>query len=267
MICFPNAKINLGLNIVSKRDDGFHNLETVFYPIKVTDALEIVEAPELQFTSSGINIPGSETDNLCIKTYKSLAEKFKLPPVHIHLHKNIPIGAGLGGGSSDAAFTAKLLNDKFQLGLTEEALEEVVRLLGSDCAFFIKNKPCYAFGKGDQFENIELNLSGKFLLLVYPNIHISTKEAYDGVSASMPEISVREIIKKDLSEWKSLLKNDFEVSILPKYPALNRLKEELYKLGAVYASMSGSGSAFFGIYDEEVSYHSLQGYESWMVRL
>jgi 4-diphosphocytidyl-2-C-methyl-D-erythritol kinase len=242
----------LGLNILSKRADGYHNLDTSFLPVQWLDILEIVPSDKVEFTSSGIVIPGNPEQNLCLKAYHLLKKNFNLPPVHIHLHKILPIGAGLGGGSSDAAFTIKNLNTQFELNMNEEQMIEYARALGSDCAFFVKNKPVCAKEKGDIFEDIELNLSGKTIFLIYPNLHISTVEAYLGVKPKEVEISIKEILKKPISQWKSLLKNDFEDSIFPKYPILNHLKEELYNQGAVYASMSGSGSTIFGIFDKDI---------------
>lgn len=251
MVSFPNAKINLGLDITEKRSDGFHNIESCFYPVQWTDALEIVPSEKLLFSSSGIPIPGEVNSNLCLKVYEVLKKKFDLPPVHIHLLKNIPIGAGMGGGSADAAFTIRILNEKFKLGLSIEEMEESVRPLGSDCAFFVNNQPVFAYEKGDRFKKINLSLKGYFITVVYPELHISTKEAYSGVIPQKPEISIESIIEKDIKEWKALLKNDFETSLFPKYPILKEIKEKLYKNGAVYASMTGSGSAVYGIFKEQ----------------
>src|SRR5688572_14534594 len=178
MIAFPNAKLNIGLNVTERRPDSFHNLESVFYPVQWCDALEILPAKETKFTSSGIEIPGTIESNLCLKAYQLLKTDFELPPVKIHLHKNIPIGAGLGGGSSDAAFTLKLLNQLFELNIAEDKLEDYARKLGSDCAFFIRNKPVFAHEKGDVFEPIKLDLTGYNCVVVYPNLHITTAEAY-----------------------------------------------------------------------------------------
>jgi 4-diphosphocytidyl-2-C-methyl-D-erythritol kinase len=168
MIAFPNAKINLGLHVVARRPDGFHNIESCFYPVGWTDVLEIIESEVLQFTSSGLLIPGEAAHNLCLKVYAALKKDFDLPPVHLHLHKVIPIGAGLGGGSSDAAFAVKLLNDKFELGLTPERMEDYVRPLGSDCAFFIRNTPLYCYDKGDRFAGIGVDLQGYSIVLGQP---------------------------------------------------------------------------------------------------
>jgi 4-diphosphocytidyl-2-C-methyl-D-erythritol kinase len=194
MIVFPNAKINIGLNIIARRPDGYHDLETVFYPVKINDVLEVVEADKLSFESSGLDIPGRLEDNLCIKGYHLLKKDHDLPPVKIHLHKNIPIGAGLGGGSADAAFFIKLMNDKFGLGLSLERMEDYARVLGADCAFFIQSKPVFAFEKGDELEPINLDLSAYKIVLVMPDEHVSTAEAYRGVK---PAASFRIFIRPD----------------------------------------------------------------------
>lgn len=252
MVSFPNAKINIGLNIIEKRPDGFHNIESVFYPIQSQDVLEILPAKSTNFKSFGIEIPGTKEGNLCMKAYDLLRADFDIQPIEIHLLKAIPIGAGLGGGSADGAFTLKLLNDTNKLGLTNNQLEKYAKKLGSDCAFFIENSPKYCFGKGDEFEKIELDLSGKYLVIVNPNIHISTAEAYAGILPKKPEINIRNTIKKPIQEWKDFLVNDFEISLFPKYSALEKIKQNLYKLGAVYASMTGSGSTLYGLFDKEI---------------
>ncbi|MGB4400116.1 MAG: 4-(cytidine 5'-diphospho)-2-C-methyl-D-erythritol kinase, partial [Daejeonella sp.] len=201
MLVFPNAKINVGLNIVAKRADGYHNLETVFYPVMIKDVLEIIEARELTFTSSGLNIPGKMDGNICIKAYRLLSQDFKLPPVHIHLHKNIPIGAGLGGGSSDASFFLKLMDEKFNLKLSEGQMEKYASLLGADCAFFIRNRPVFAFEKGDHFEEIELDLSQYFIVLAMPDIHVSTSDAFQDIVPERSDKNLKELIRLDINEW------------------------------------------------------------------
>lgn len=275
MICFPNAKINLGLNIVSKRSDGYHNLETIFYPIGLKDALEIVPsetAPSMQselteprpepvkvqpepvegrFFQTGIEIQGNVNDNLVIKALKLISQEKEIPPIDIHLLKKIPFGAGLGGGSSDAAFMLKLLNDTFSLGYSISELEQKAATLGADCAFFIKNKPAFAFGIGDKLEEIELDLSDYYFVLVKPDVFVPTKDAYSMIHPQQPEISLKEIVQKPLSEWKELMKNDFETPIFKKYSEISTIKEQLYDLGAVYASMSGSGSSVFGFFESK----------------
>ena len=254
MICFPNAKINLGLNIVSKRPDGYHNLETVFYPIGLKDALEIVpsESDELyRFFQTGIEIQGNADDNLVIKALKLISEEKEIPPIDIHLLKKIPFGAGLGGGSSDAAFMLKLLNETFSLGYSVSELEHKAAKIGADCAFFVRNKPAFATGIGNELTAIELDLSEYFFVLVKPDVFVPTKDAYAMVTPMQPEISLKEIVKKPVSEWKEWMKNDFEPSVFKKYPEICRIKEELYELGAVYASMSGSGSSVYGFFESK----------------
>ena len=266
MICFPNAKINVGLNILERRRDNFHNLESVFYPVDWTDVLEIVRSDSFRFTLTGIKVEGNPEENLCAKVYKSLREKYKLSPVHIHLHKNIPVGAGLGGGSSDAAFTLKLLNQLFQLNLSVQEMQHIIRPFGSDCAFFIENKTVFAFEKGDQFEEVSIDLRGKFLIMIYPDLHISTREAYDGIIPKQPGIRIKGCVKSEFSLWKDMLGNDFETGIFLKYPLLAQLKERLYKMGAVYASMSGSGSTLYGIFEKEMELPNSfpENYRTWM---
>ena len=252
MVTFPNAKINIGLSITEKRPDGFHNLESCFYPVGWCDVLEILPASTLSFKSTGISIPGNLETNLCLKAYHLVKQDFNIPPVMIHLHKVIPIGAGLGGGSADCAFTIKTLNYLFELHLTMKQMENYARKLGSDCAFFIQNTPKYCIGKGDEFSEITLDLSGKYIVLVNPNIHISTAEAYSGVKPMKSEIDLREILQKPLNQWVNVVKNSFENHILPKYPTISNIKNQLYKYGADYASMTGSGSTVFGIFEQEI---------------
>ncbi|NQX97624.1 MAG: 4-(cytidine 5'-diphospho)-2-C-methyl-D-erythritol kinase [Flavobacteriales bacterium] len=252
MIVFPNAKINIGLNIVEKREDGFHNIESVFYPVMdLFDVLEVVENEQLEFTSSGIEIPGSKVSNLCVKAFQLIATDYNIPFVKIHLHKVIPIGAGLGGGSADAAFMLKVLNDLFELNLTIEQLIDYARKLGSDCAFFIKNKPVYAFNKGDKFENIALNLSNYELKIEYPNIHIGTTEAYRGIVPQKSTKNLKILIQEPVINWKDSIKNDFEDSVFPVHTKIKEFKLQMYIDGAIFASMTGSGSAVFGIFEKK----------------
>ncbi|MEQ8629435.1 4-(cytidine 5'-diphospho)-2-C-methyl-D-erythritol kinase [Ekhidna sp.] len=253
MITFPNAKINLGLNIVSKREDGYHNIESCFYPIPWHDSLEVIEAASFAFYSYGLDIPGDTSSNLCVKAYELLKADFDIPPIEIHLLKNIPMGAGLGGGSADGAFTLKMLNDIFSLNLTNPQLENYALQLGSDCPFFIKNQPAIATGRGEQLEPIDLNLSGYYLAIHNPGIHISTKEAYAGVNPGQPDTPVSEFIKKPIEMWKDTLHNNFEASIFPNHPEIEKLKNEMYDEGAIYASMTGSGSTVFGVFEDRVS--------------
>lgn len=255
MITFPNAKINLGLNIVEKRPDGYHNLETLFYPVPIEDALEVnvLNAGDAKFRlhQAGLQIEGEAENNLVVKAYKLLDEKFNLPPVDIHLFKHIPSGAGLGGGSSDAAYMLKLLNDKFGLQLSQEVLEEYAACLGADCAFFIRNAPTYAEGIGNIFSPISLSLEGYKIIVVKPDIFVSTREAFAQIKPHRPEVPLKEIVKRPVEEWKEHMQNDFEESVFPQFPAISEIKEELYREGAVYAAMSGSGSSVFGLFGPE----------------
>lgn len=259
MLLFPNCKINLGLRIVSKRPDGFHNLETVFYPIPFTDALEVIQSgtaqPEISYSSSGNKIDGNEEDNLCIKAYRLLKKDFPdLPALKLHLHKAIPTGAGLGGGSSDAAFMLKLLNEKFQLNLSTNQLINYSLQLGSDCPFFILNKSCFATGRGELMEEINLDLSAYKIVLVNPGIHVPTGWAFSQIIPAAPAKSAKEIIRQPVNTWKNELVNDFEKPVFEKYPEIKSIKEELYQQGAVYAGMSGSGSTVFGIFQNGIKF-------------
>jgi 4-diphosphocytidyl-2-C-methyl-D-erythritol kinase len=249
MILFPNAKINIGLNVTSRRSDGYHNLETIFYPLKVYDVLEAIEAETFSFASSGLDIPGTTDDNLCFRGYYLLKKDFDLPPVNIHLHKHIPIGAGLGGGSADAAFFIRLMNQKFGLGLDAAVMTDYARQLGVDCAFFIENKPVFAFEKGDHFERLSLDLSSYKIVLVMPPVQVSTSEAYRGVKPGTPLYPLKEVIQFPVYEWKHYIKNDFEDSIFKNHALIRGVKAALYEAGALYASMSGSGSSVFGIFE------------------
>lgn len=257
MITFPNAKINIGLNIIEKRDDGFHNIQSCFYPVALCDALEVVENTEVgaerfTFSSSGIEIPGDATDNLCYFAYHLVSQDYPVPAVKVHLHKNIPIGAGLGGGSSDAAFFIKLLNDKFELGISWGEMHHYARQLGSDCSFFVSNKPSFAEGRGDQYESMKLDLSNYYVVLVYPNIHVNTSKAYSGVKPKTPSRSLEnDILNLPIEQWKEFVQNDFEASIFPQFPEIKNIKEKLYSKGAIYSAMSGSGSTVFGIFDKK----------------
>ncbi|MFZ9386714.1 MAG: 4-(cytidine 5'-diphospho)-2-C-methyl-D-erythritol kinase [Chitinophagaceae bacterium] len=260
MLVFPNAKINLGLRIHRKRDDGYHDLETVFIPIALTDALEIIrsgqneKSPYLPFTLSGLELPDNPESNLCIRAYSILKRDFPdLPQVRMHLHKVIPSGAGLGGGSADAAFTLLLLNRMFALNLDNETLIRYAKELGSDCPFFIINKPCYATGRGEQLEELDLDLSPYRILIVNPGIHINTGIAFSHIQPVIPNLSLKEIIKNPIERWKEDLQNDFEKVIFPKHPEIGGIKELLYRSGAVFASMSGSGSTMYGIFPKDMN--------------
>lgn len=267
MLVFPNAKFNLGLNIIKKRQDGYHELETCFYPVPWQEALEIVESEKTTITVTGIEVP-DDSDNIVLKAYQLLKSDYDLPPVHIHLHKVIPIGAGLGGGSADAAFALKLLNHLFSLEIYDNQLKKYAISLGADCAFFIKNKPMLAGGIGEELTEVEISLEGKFILMVYPDIHISTKQAYSNVIPKKPKKCIRQIlVEKNISEWKHFLKNDFEEAIFGEYPILMELKQQLYKSGAIYASMSGSGSCMYGIFQENPQITFPEHFKTWSGKL
>ncbi|MBB3186456.1 4-(cytidine 5'-diphospho)-2-C-methyl-D-erythritol kinase [Microbacter margulisiae] len=248
MLCFPNAKINIGLNIVEKRTDGFHNIETVFYPISLCDALEIIPANKTSLTISGIELSDQAHDNLVIKAFNMVKVDFDLPELSIFLHKNIPLGAGLGGGSSDAAAMIRLLNKTFALGLGDDQMENYAAKLGSDCAFFIRNVPAYATQRGEILAPVELDLAAYLFVVIKPPVHISTREAYGSIIPKKQNVSVNELIKHPIETWKNTIVNDFESVMFSKYPKLNDIKTMLYNKGALYAAMSGSGSAIFGIF-------------------
>ncbi|MBO4530952.1 MAG: 4-(cytidine 5'-diphospho)-2-C-methyl-D-erythritol kinase [Paludibacteraceae bacterium] len=252
MISFPNAKINIGLNITEKRPDNYHNLESFFYPIPIKDILEIVESSnqETRLHLSGISIDGNSEDNLIMKAYRLLAADYSIPAVDIYLEKKIPFGAGLGGGSSDAAFTLKMLNEMFSLQLSTEALENYASKLGADCPFFIQNKPVFATGIGNIFTQIDFSLNQVFMVLVKPDVHISTKEAYSLIKPQKTTIPVCERIKQPMETWKDTIVNDFEYSVFPQHPSVKAIKDKLYENGAIYASMSGSGSSVYGFFSQ-----------------
>ena len=261
MIVIPCAKINLGLNIVSKREDGYHNLETVFYPIPLYDALEIKYMDE-KFPSqvacdlkvTGNAVECDEQNNLVVKAYNLLAEDYKLPRVHAHLYKHIPSQAGLGGGSSDAAFMIRLLDERFRLNIGNPEMEKYAARLGADCAFFIEAEPAYAEGIGDELMPVDGpkgNLNGYYLAIVKPDIAVSTKEAYAAITPTATSKNCREIVRQPIETWKEELVNDFEAPIFKLHPELAEIKEKLYQQGAKYAAMSGSGSALFGIFETE----------------
>lgn len=264
MIAFPPCKINLGLHVVAKRSDGYHDLETCFFPIPWNDILEIIPAATTSFTTSGNTIPGNDSDNLCLKAYRLLPS---LPPVHIHLHKVIPTGAGLGGGSSDAAHTLRLLNTLFELNLSTTALMDYASKLGSDCAFFIQDNPMIGRGRGEILTPHQVQLKSKYVLLVKPDIHVSTAAAYAHVKPAPPKHALEQVLQKPISQWKDLLSNDFEPSVFNQYPAIGMIKEQLYAAGAIYASMSGSGATVFGIFDHRINTDAFAQHAVWMDRV
>ncbi len=253
MILFPHAKINIGLYVTEKRTDGFHNLTSCFYPVPWSDILEISPSESFGFSTTGLAIAGGLENNLCYRAYQMLQKAFNIAPVHIHLHKVIPMGAGLGGGSADAAFTLIGLRDMFQLPLSQTDLIPFAQQLGSDCAFFLNSKAQIGTEKGDVLQPIDLSLRGKFLVMVYPNFGISTQEAYAGIKPQKAPKNWIQQLSKPLETWKETISNDFENSLFPTYPKLTEIKNELYAMGAQYAAMSGSGSTIFGLFDQEVS--------------
>jgi len=251
MVSFPPCKINLGLYVLGKRSDGYHNLETCFFPVPWTDILEVIPAKNFAFSSSGNNIPGSPEQNLCVRAYHLLAKDFSIDAVQIHLHKIIPMGAGLGGGSSDAAYVIRMLNGIFNLSLSQEKMMQLAASIGSDTAFFIQDAPMIGTGRGEMLSPAKVDLAEKFLVLVNPDIHVSTSEAYAHVVPAIPEHSLSEVLGLPIAAWRNRLKNDFENSVFKKYPRIAELKDKLYSLGATYASMSGSGATVFGIFEKE----------------
>lgn len=255
MIKFPSAKINIGLSIVEKRGDGYHNIESIFYPVPVNEVLEISlkeNNAKTTFTNSGITVDSPVENNLCIKAFRLMQDDFNLPNLHIHLHKVIPFGAGLGGGSSDAAYTIKAVNDFFKLQLSIARMKEMAAKIGSDCSFFIENVPSLVKGRGEILKPIDLDLKGLYLVLVKPDIHISTAMAYAGITPKKSEFNLEKISSLPIDKWNGCITNDFEQHIFIKFPLLQEIKEKIYKLGALYASMSGSGSTIYGLFKEEV---------------
>lgn len=260
MITFPVAKINLGLNVVERRPDGYHNLETVFYPIPISDALEVTlmnpkfPSPfDCDLKVTNISIEGDEQRNLVVRAYQLLKQKFpELPRVHAHLHKSIPTQAGMGGGSSDCAYMIRLLNEQFQLGLTTQQMQQQAAQLGADCAFFILSQPAYAEGVGERLEPVNLDLSHYWIAVVRPDIPVPTKEAFSLIHPQQPLKNCRDVIMQPIETWREDLVNDFEKSVFPIHPEIGAIKERLYELGAIYAAMSGSGSAVFGLFSERI---------------
>ena len=262
MLSFPNCKINLGLRILHKRNDGYHELQTIFYPVNhTTDALEIIRNPDsdttedIVFTSTGLHIAGTPEQNLCIKAYRLLKKDFPdLPKIQMHLHKVIPMGAGLGGGSSDGAHALLLLNEKFNLGLSQHQLIAYALELGSDCPFFIINKPCYATGRGEHLSPLEFSLEEYKIVIVHPGIHVSTASAFKALNRNesyTPDgVDLKTIIQKPIREWKDELINDFQIPVINEHPEIEKIIDTLYQQNALYASLSGSGSAVYGIFEK-----------------
>ena len=270
MVCFPNAKINIGLHVTAKRLDGFRDIETIFFPIQLSDVLEFIptKSDETSIKISGVELNIANKDNICYKAYQLLSEEYSMPKIEILLHKIIPSGAGLGGGSADAAFLLKELNGFFQLNISVQKLEELAVKLGSDCPFFINNQPVFAYGRGEKFQEIHLDLSDYYIYLVKPDVFVSTADAYAGVKPTKPGHSLKELINKPLEEWKDFIFNDFETSIFKKHHLLNEIKNALYRQGAVYSAMSGSGSSIYGIFrDEPEENFDFNNHFTWVSKL
>ncbi len=256
MVVFPHCKINIGLQVLDKRPDGYHNIQTLFYPLAFHDVLEIIEAPSgnyhFSFTSSGLPITVPPAKNICVKAYEAFKTKcINLPEIHMQLHKAIPMGAGLGGGSADAAFVLKLLNKKFSAGIADDEISALAATLGSDCVFFTQNLPCFAEGRGEILSPLSLDLSAFKILLVYPAIHINTAMAFKEIKPNKNPVDLKAGMNLPVTEWKNMISNDFEKTIFPIYPILAEIKNNLYNSGAIYASMSGSGSTLYGIFGKE----------------
>ncbi|MCS7005632.1 MAG: 4-(cytidine 5'-diphospho)-2-C-methyl-D-erythritol kinase [Cytophagales bacterium] len=269
MISFPNAKINLGLHILHKRPDNYHEIDSFFVPVPWCDILEITPSQRFEWTNTGLAIDAKPEENLCVKAYLLIKEKYQLPPVRIHLHKVIPMGAGLGGGSSDGAFAIKMLNELFSLQMTLKEQQQFATYLGSDCSFFIENKPAFVSGKGEILEVHPQNpLQNLWIVLIYPQFSVNTRQAYQHIVPQIPLKSCRDIIKHlSISTWKDFLKNDFEASVFKKYPTLASIKTELYEKGAIYASMTGSGSSIYGIFHQKIDISSFSQYLVWQGKI
>jgi 4-diphosphocytidyl-2-C-methyl-D-erythritol kinase len=252
MIAFPPCKINLGLRVVRKRQDGYHDIETCFYPVPWCDVVEVIKSDSFMFSSSGLTISGSDSENLCIKAYELLKKDFGIGPINIHLHKVIPMGAGLGGGSSDAACTLSLLTNVYELNLSDDKLHQYAALLGSDCAYFLQHQPMLGSGRGEVLKPVDIQLKNKHMVIVKPEVHVSTADAYAGITPQVPKVSLENVLQLPIDQWKNTLVNDFEETVFKKYPIIKELKEALYGMGAVYACMSGSGASVYGIFDEKV---------------
>jgi 4-diphosphocytidyl-2-C-methyl-D-erythritol kinase len=268
MVVFPNCKINLGLHVIRKREDGYHDLETIFFPLPVSDVLEFIPSGKYSFQSSGLPVAGPADQNLVTKAYRLMKDEFPdLPELSIYLHKVIPMRAGLGGGSADGSFTLTALNKYFQLGLSTENLVALSLQLGSDCPFFIINQPCYARGRGEILEPLTLKLSGYHVMLVYPGVDVSTAEAFEGIVPRQSSHFLPEKIKEPIEHWKEWLVNDFEKTVIPRFPVIGEIKEKLYTSGALYVSMTGSGSSCFGIFKSPPALHFPDHYSVFSVQL
>ncbi len=253
MIVYPNCKINLGLNVLSRRADGYHNIESIFYPVPWHDMLEIIPSDDCHFNFNGLNVNCAREENLCFRAYNLIKRQVNIPDIDLFLYKQIPFGAGLGGGSADATFTLKALNELFSLNLGDDKIAEMASSLGSDCAFFVQNSPCYVTGTGTTLCPLNLSLKGFYLVIVKPDVFVSTKEAYKMIIPRHPVVSLPDLIKAPVTEWKNTIINDFEEPVFSKYPLIRQIREKLYESGAVYASMSGSGSAVYGLFEQKMT--------------
>ncbi len=267
MVVFPNVKINLGLHVLRKRSDGYHDLDTCFYPVPLTDILEAIPASEFSLTQTGLTVPGDSDSNLCVKAYKLLKDRHDIPPVKMHLHKIVPMGAGLGGGSSDGAFTILLLNSLFDLNLSEAQMRSYAAQLGSDCPFFIVNRPMTGSGTGTDLHPIDISLAGTYIRIIHPGIHISTVQAYSNLTPTENREPVSSLLRADKHSWKDGLQNDFCNSAYREFSILNEIEKSLYNDGAFYACMSGSGSAVFGLFEKEPSEYENNEFFSWTGQL
>jgi 4-diphosphocytidyl-2-C-methyl-D-erythritol kinase len=257
LIIYPNAKINIGLKVLNKRPDGYHNLESVMIPVPWYDALEIIPASatqteQVRFSSSGLAVPGNAQDNLCVRAYDLLKNHYDLPPVQMHLHKVVPMGAGLGGGSSDGAFTLKALNSLFKLGIPAISLKKYAAVLGSDCPFFIDNTPAFVYSRGEKMKRMQFDAGNLFIVIIYPGLHIGTADAYRNIIRGNSEADLRLISTKGIRTWKKKVENHFENHAIKTHPIIGKIKSDLYKSGALYASMTGSGSSVYGLFPNEI---------------
>lgn len=267
MVSFPPCKINLGLRIVSKRPDGYHDLETCFYPVPWTDVLEVIHAPETSFAYSGHVIPGNPDNNLCVRAYEMLRRDFGIGPVSVHLHKILPMGAGLGGGSSDGAYMLRMLNSLFNLNLPSAQLLDYAAKLGSDCAFFILDGPMIGKGRGEKLTPCDPVLKDTYAVLLKPDLHISTADAFAGIVPRRPPNSIDTVVKSDPASWKEEMHNDFEDSLFPRFPVLAETKKLLYDAGAYYASLSGSGATVYGLFKSPPAFSppaSIAHWQGWL---
>lgn len=266
MVRFPNAKINLGLRVLRKRNDGYHDIETILYPVEIYDALELIRTPDRPFTfsASGLDIPGSADSNLCTRAFALMQAEYSIPNVSIHLHKCIPMGAGLGGGSSDAAYVLMMIDEMFGLNLDVAVLQDLASRLGSDCPFFIHGQAAIAHGRGEILKALDLSLEDFYFLIVKPDNHINTAEAYSNIHAASHDIPLDELTQKPITEWHKWIFNDFESYVFMKYPGLDEIKSRMYQQGALYASLTGSGSALYGIFDHAPAIEGLDdNYYTW----